>query len=201
MIKSEIEKTILAALYEAWSVSDDDCNLHSIREQRGWGEIEFEKVLDRMEHGNLIEPRSVITHAITSRGIIYAETNNIAPVDMAQKNKSARTRIVEALLTIYDEQGPHAEAHYTTLARMQSLDEDVAMKNTHVLSVSGYLEEQSAGCYKLSYLGHEAGADYIRRNAIADEFDQVSEMKPQQRGRALQKLLAKILEQQGWFSI
>ncbi len=193
MIKSEIEKTILAALYEAWSVSDDACNLHSIREQRGWGEIEFEKVLDRMEHGNLIEPSSVITHVITSRGITYAEANNIAPVEMAQKNKSARTRIIEALLTIYDEQGPHAEAHYTTLARMQSLDEDVAMKNTHVLSVSGHLEEQSAGCYKLSYLGLQGAADYIRRNAIADEFEQVSEMRPQPRGGPFKNYLPKYL--------
>lgn len=198
MGNSEIKKTILAALYEAWSVSDDDCNLYSMREQQGWDKIEFEKILDRMERENFIEPSTAVTHEITPRGIIYAETDDIVPEEMAQKNKSARTRIVEALLTIYNEQGPHAEAHYTTLARMQSLDENVVMKNAHVLSVSGYLEEPSADCYQLSYLGHEAAADYIKRNAIASEFEQVSEMSPQLRGRAFQKLLAKILERQGW---
>jgi hypothetical protein len=171
MSQSDIEKTILAALYEAWSVADDGCNLHSLREQHAWDKITFEKVIDRMEHRDLIEARGAITHEITSSGVIYAENNNLVPEDMKDKHQSARTLIVEALGAIYDEKGPRDQSHYTILARTLSIDQDLVMKETHVLNVLGYLEHPSVGFYKLSSTGLDAYEDYKRRKAIADETE------------------------------
>ena len=198
MSNMNIEKVILAALYEAWSVSDDGCDLRTVRDAQGWDKNTLEKVIARMEHENLIEPRGVITHEITSRGIIYAEDNKIAPEEMTQKNKNARTLLVEALAGVYDKEGPLADSHYTILGRSQSLDDDTAMKNLHVLHRLGYLEESAIGCYKLSYTGLDAFESYKKRRAFAEEFERIAEMEPQPRGRAIQKLLAKLLETQGW---
>jgi len=198
MTNVDIEHAILAALYAAWAISDGGCNLYSMREELGWSEGTFQKVIDRMEYENLIEPASVATHVITSRGIIYAEDNHLVSLERSQENKDCRTLLFEALAKLYDEKGPHARSHYMILARDQSLDENLSMKNLHVLRVLGYLEEPALGCYKLSHKGLATFEDYEKRRGIADEFERVRGMQPQARGRALQKLLANVFEYQGW---
>jgi len=174
----DIEKTTLAALYEAWSVSDSGCNLHSLREQHAWDKITFEKILDRLEHQGLIEPRSAVTHEITSPGIIYAENKNFASEELKEKHQSARTLIVESPGNLYDEKGPRGQSHYTMLARSLTIDKDIAMKETHVLHILGYLEHPSSGFYKLSSTGLDAYEDYKRHKSIADESDHNSESSP-----------------------
>lgn len=198
MSSLDIERAILTALYEAWAISDGGCNLHSMRDELGWSEGTFQKVVDRMEHENLIEPASLASHVVTSRGIIYAEDNHLASLERVQENKDCRTLLFEALAKLYDEEGPYARSHYTMLARDQSLDENLSMKNLHVLRVLGYLEEPALGCYKLSHKGLATFEDYENRRGIVDEFESVRELQPHARGRALQKLLARVFEYQGW---
>jgi hypothetical protein len=67
-----------------------------------------------------------------------------------------------------------------------------------VLLDLGYAESSGNAGSKLTYQGLSAVEDYRKNKGIADEFEVISEMSPQPRGRALQKLIAKVIEQHGW---
>jgi hypothetical protein len=61
----------------------------------------------------------------------------------------------------------------------------------------GYAEPAENGHYRIKERGLDAVQDYKRVKGVADEFERISKLAPQPRGRALQKLVARMIAQQG----
>ena len=76
-------------------------------------------------------------------------------------------------------------------------DANKLIHNLNVLKDTGYVESAPMG-YKITLQGIDAVKKWRKRVELVTEFEQISEMSPQPRGRALQKLLAKVFEQYGW---
>src|SRR5207248_1890542 len=52
--------------------------------------------------------------------------------------------------------------------------------------------------FRITHRGLEAVDKWKQRNELGEEFDRTKTLAPHPRGRALQKLLAKAIEQSGW---
>ena len=198
MNNTSIEESILSALYEAWLVSDDGVNLELVREQRGWDKKALDNVEHRLERDGLIRGRSLSTHEITAKGIIHTENASIVSDELKTTHVEAREKLLHALYNLYDKEGPLEESHYTALANEIGLDRDFALKNLEILEDIGYLSHPAVGCFNLSDFGLQKMEEYKEHCRIADEFERISEMQPQPRGRALQSFLAELLQQGGW---
>ena len=197
MSQLEIENSILRTLYEKWSQSDRTNNFHTLLEQTGLDENAFDKLMARMEHSNFLHEHG-IGYTITPHGILYVEEKEIVPKELARRNRDARNLLLESLATIYDQEGPSTFTHYTELSNEYELDEELVLNNLELLLQFNCVEHPAVGCYRITQYGLERIEDYRRRNAIAEEFERISEMQPHPRGRTLQKLLANLFEHQGW---
>ena len=199
MNQTDIKNRILQNLYEAFFLSNDGCNLRDLAEQEGWERTPFWNLIDRMTQEGLIKVRAMGGwYAIDSPGVLHAEEKGIAPEELAKTNQKARTQILLSLAKVYEEQGNLYTARNAELIEPTGFEENLVRGNLLVLLDLGYAESSGNAGSKLTYRGLRAVEEYRKNKGIADEFEVISEMKPQPRGRALQKLLAKVIEQHGW---
>ena len=105
--------------------------------------------------------------------------------------------ILEALAQVYDKKGAQYIISNDQICRETGLEENVSIDSLHLLIDIHCVEASGNACFKITYRGLDFVKDYRKRRELSDEFERVSEMMPQPRGRALQKLLAKIIEQHG----
>jgi hypothetical protein len=136
-------------------------------------------------------------YEITPNGIVFAENNGIADEDLVAKNQHARTLMLDTLFQICEEQGNSLGTHFSVLCEKTVLDETIVVYNLQVLEELGYVDESGFG-ERLTVQGVEAVKDYRQRKAIAEEFEHISGLSPQPRGRALQVLFAKIVAKLYW---
>lgn len=71
------------------------------------------------------------------------------------------------------------------------------MRHLAVLDSQGYVERTGVG-HRITHLGMEVYGEWRRSLSLLEEFESISKLEPQPRGRALQKLFAKVVEFQGW---
>jgi hypothetical protein len=199
MIKSAsaIETETLCVLYALWCKSDRTNNFDQLLSQAGCDPDAFEKITATMEHNGLIVEHG-LGYQITAPGILYAEEKNLIPEELSKPNKDARQILLTALADFYDRDANESDAHYAELARQLGLDEEITGNNLDLLVELGCAENPQVGFYTISRFGLERVQDYRSRLATAKEFERLSEMSPQAKGRALQKLIAKIVERDGW---
>lgn len=201
MNNSDIEIYVLRNLYEAWISSDTEgeTNINQMREQGGWESNAFSKIVDRMTYEELIRPRTLGGYyQITASGIISAEKSGIPPEDIVEKNSHTRTMLLNALYDVYEDRGSDSTEHYENLSQKTGQDTDLIMNNLQVLENLGYVSWEGSGFCSITYHGIDAVAVWKDKNALVEEYEHISEIRPQERGRAFQKLFAKIIEQNGW---
>jgi hypothetical protein len=194
----EIEKAILRNLYESHFQKESGFNMHQIREDGGWDENLFWKVAERMTHDNLIKAWAMGgAYKITSAGILSAEEQDFLPEEIKKHNKQARTVIMDILTKTYEEGGNWADEYIENLARKTNLDQFDLVQNAQILEDYGHIESVGNG-YKITHRGLDAVEKWRERSTVSAEYEQIAELNPQARGRALQKLFAKIVQQHGW---
>lgn len=199
MNNPEIQIEILRNLYEFHFTSEGKENLNEICEQGECDKTMFWNVANRMSHEGLIKAWAMGgLYRITAYGIIYSEEQGIAPEELLKENQHARILILDFLARVYEEHGNFADAYIEQLAEETELETGVLRNNLQVLSELGYIEPVAMGSYKITYSGLDAVASWRQRTSVAEEFETISKMRPQPRGRALQKLLAGVFEMQGW---
>jgi len=197
MSEDEIKKTILSELYRAYFLSNGAVNLYELQTTRGWNITEFQKVIDRLSHDSLITPWGG-NYRIKSNGVIEAERLKISDPKLTDSNNDIRTKLLVQLGQVYKEKGKLAFEFIENLAEILNVDKYLLTYNIQVLDDCDYVEQKYAGGVNITYKGLERIADYEKRILLVEEFKKISELAPRPRGRALQKLLAKILEQQKW---
>jgi DNA-binding PadR family transcriptional regulator len=198
MNNSDIANTILCTLYESHFSSVGQANLNEICEEKGWDSNTFLKVAHRMIRDGLIrESAAGGNYRITSRGIVHAENQGAAPEELVSRNQQVRTLALDLLAKVYHEKGRYGFGAPQQVCEKADLDLDVVVHNLSVLEDLGYVDRQ-VNIYNITCKGLEAVEDQRQRVAIAERFETISQMRPQPRGRELQKLLATIVAHQGW---
>lgn len=199
MNETEVRNEILRHLYDAFFLSESNPNLKVMAEQRGWEKTPFWNLIERMRGEQLIKGAAMGGfYAIDVFGILEAEETAIAPKELIKANQDARIRILLALTKVYEEQGnlhsvPNAELYERTgLERIQATANLLVLHNLYLAEPFGN------GCTRLTLRGLYEVEKYRKDSSLADEFESISELNPQQRGRALQKLIARIVERDKW---
>lgn len=200
MNQAEVESITLKHLYEAFFGDERSYNLHRIREEVGWDYGAYWKVVDYLTHQHLIKGWTMGgNYIITSYGILHAEENGLAQEELQRENQRIRTAALDILANVHEESGsPFANAHIQTLTDKMGVDAHLLVKNLRVLEDLEYVEPVTTGSFKITYKGLDAVKEWRQQLELAAEFERVSEMSPQPRGRALQKLFAKVVEKYGW---
>jgi hypothetical protein len=78
------------------------------------------------------------------------------------------------------------------------LDKSTLVQNLRLPKKLGHVEMSFKGASSTTYSGLDAAAEWRSRVSLADEHESIPSMEPRPRGRALQKLLAKVIEKHGW---
>jgi hypothetical protein len=194
----EIESVILCRLYEAHFRGEIAANMHTIREGGGWDEKSFWHVANRMaERDQLIRGRTMGgNYRITTAGILHVEHSYLASAELINANKGIRTQIMAALADAYDEGGSLAYVAFSTIAEQNGIATNEIVQNLKPLEDAGYCEAGGGGLLRITHIGYDAVEDWRRRSSIGDEFERIGGLVPQARGRAFQKLLARVVENQ-----
>jgi len=137
-------------------------------------------------------------YEIDANGAIMAEKEGISPEEITKENQHIRTVVLDELAKVYEKGGSFADAYIETMSRDLGIDINLLVNNIQILEDLDYVETVSMGSFKISYKGIVSVKEWRQRSSFAEEFEQISEQKPQPRGRALQKLLAKVIEKDGW---
>jgi hypothetical protein len=196
----DIEKAIRQATYNAYFAGDSGVGLHDIRAALGADQQIFEQVVDRLYDQGLIHPHAAGWHyRITPHGIFSAEGSGIVEADVAQTNQEARTQILDYLAQAHEAERYHHGRFYEQIATDIGLDLSIVRPNLLLLTDYRFIQAPGGGVFRISDKGLDAVAEWRRKKAIVQEFDDLSNMKPQARGRTFQKLLARQLGQEGWY--
>jgi len=201
MNNSDIETTILAKLYSNWDPSspEGEDNINVIRNQGGWDSSTFYKVVERMTHDRLIQVKALHgAYEITSDGIICAEEKGIADQNCIAVNRRTRTQLLDTLYDVYEDGGCDGTEHYQTLSETTGLGINLLLENLSVLADLGCVEWVDGGFCRITSHGINVVDEGRRKNTLIMEFEEMAKMRPQQRGRLFQKLLARVIEGEGW---
>ena len=198
MDQTKVKNQVLAALYDDFFTTGEYRNLHHLLDQEGWDRTPFWNLIDRMYKEGLILGRPGGSYRLDAPGVIHVEEAGIAPEELFKTNQQARTQILLALAKVYDEKGSLYSAANSDLMEETGFDKNILLGNLLVLLGLDYAESSGNAGSRITIRGLEAVEQYRRQKGLADEFETVSKMSPQPRGRALQKLLAKVCERNGW---
>lgn len=197
--KQRIEDAILRALYGAWA-ERGDVSLDTVLEEGKWDQSLFRTVAERMEkHDRLITAQgSWSIYELTPRGVLYAEERGAPPAEEVARHRMARTEILACLADLYEREGVDADYHYSEICDGAGLDEGVALLNLTFLTEAGYVSDTSSSSFRITHQGLEDVRLWKKCKELSEEFERIETLAPQPRGRALQKLLARAIEQSGW---
>jgi hypothetical protein len=198
-IQREIEDAILRALYAGWA-ERGDVSLNTILEEGKWDESLFWTVVERMEnHERVISAEGGWSRCeLTPRGVLRAEERGAPPAEEVERHQMARTEILAQLADLYDREGVSAEFHHSEICDATGLGLEIVLLNLSFLTDVGYVVDTSSCSYRITHQGLEAVRKWRQRKALSEELERVETLAPQPRGHALQKLLAKAVEQFGW---
>lgn len=198
MNETDIEEKVLLELYKAYFSPEYYFNVYELCEKEGWEIKSFRNLIEQLKNKYLIKGFAPRKYALTSEGVIYTEKNQIAPLEDVKTNGQARTLILASLANIYEEQGYQYGLRRDGIVEQTGLSKIVVESNLRFLEGFDYAEHYGNAGHKITQRGLDAVKDYRKRKSIGEEFDEISKLPPQARGRALQKIVGKIIEQNGW---
>ncbi len=200
MDQAEVENITLRHLYEAFFSGERSYNLYKVREEVGWDDGAYWKVVDYLTHQHLIKAWMMGgNYIITSYGTIHAEENSLVPEELQKENQRIRTAALDILANIYEEsESSFADVHIQTLTDKIGVDAHSLVNNLEVLEDLDYVDPVTMSSFEITYKGLDAVKEWRQRLGLVAEFERIFEMSPQPRGRALQKLFAKVVEKYGW---
>ena len=197
--QTKVKDVILDRLYDSYFQSGDFVKLNTIREELDMDNTAFWNIVDAMEHEGLIKVRTVGgNYEITSKGINTAEEQGIVTTEFREQNQSIRTRILDKHATVYEERGSYADVSLELIANELNIDMNKILRNLLLLNDEGYTEPFAVATTRITQKGLKAVQAHRQRVGLIEEYIRISESNPQERGRALQKLIARIVEEDGW---
>lgn len=150
-----------------------------------------------MSNAGFITASSGDNYRITGRGVLRAEELGVTPHELTRTNETVRTGVLPALAKVHEEKGRLYSAFKRDLEKELSIEGEILTGNLIVLDDAGYAEPTQNTGHRITDLGVKAVAEYRKTKGIADEFESHGTGSTP-RGQALQKLVARMIAQQGW---
>jgi len=88
--------------------------------------------------------------------------------------------------------------HIESLAKKLNVKDQLLAYNLLVLKDLGLVEPLTGGLHKITLEGLNCVQDRRKRVKLIEEFERISNLEPLPRGRALQELLSRFMEDEGW---
>lgn len=199
MNQGEIQREILKTLYSEWARGCHRVGLNYLAQKQNWEERELAKAVDYLEHKNLIKIVASDRHSrLTAAGILEAEESGIAPDELREEIGKRRTRILDKLGLGWDEHGPYHHIDVNEVIAACEASHECVDTCLEFLKELGYVEDVTVRTYRITSAGHERVQEWRKKVSLAEEFTGLSALAPQARGRQFQKLLARVLGEQGW---
>jgi hypothetical protein len=199
MNQEEIKAIILGRAYDSYFHVRDAINLNTLVAELGVDETLFWNTVHQMSERGLIEARAAGgNYGIRSQGILKAEEQNLVADGIKSENQHLRTRILDKLATVYETSGELADVFIDSMSQEFSIDIYILVNNLQLLEDLGYIESVASGSFKITLGGLDTVNEWREIRRFATEYEEISNLSPQARGRALQKLLAKVIEKHGW---
>ncbi len=198
MSQTDIENAILRKLYAVYFRTTEDVSLFQLSEEEKWDNGQFLKAIDHLKCYGFIESVTLSGHSITTAGIVHAQEQGIAPNELVTQNLHAQEVILEYLAQAYDESGPSRRVGFDDLLTKSNLSSDVFHRNLQALFDFGLAEPVGRMMARVTSYGLEVISDIRKRKGIGEAFEHIEQLNPQQRGRELQRLFARVVEQHGW---
>lgn len=199
MQKVELENLILKELYGWWERSVGGSVYGILRKSDDIDEDFFARTVEELEDKNLIRGTGYSEPCdITCFGIQEVENRNLVDSDKVKKYQDFRYQILEALSEVYKRDGKYGEVCIDDLVSPEIADRIEYHLNIDFLKGFGLLNDVTIGCYQSTPEGRKQFEIWHKGKSISEDFDRVSHLAPQQRGRDFQKLIAKAIEFAGW---
>lgn len=201
MDQPEIESAILNKLYGVQFEGCEETSLRTVCSEGGCDQKFFWNVVETLSSKDLIEAwASGGMYRLTPRGVLAVEERQLGSADVILENQGARSDFIVELAKHREIKGAMSTLDYRSVCSRSGIDKATVEKNLLLLCDLGYIESGALGTFKITQLGLSAVADWQSQNQIADEFKRISGMEPRSRGRALNKLLAQAIQEDGWIS-
>lgn len=199
MNTEEIRAIILRELYQQYFLSDESFRMKPFWETLSFEERAFINIIDRMRDEGLLKGRAGWAYDIKPEGIILFEQQSIYSKELIQRNDRIRTRILLTLADVYENQGTQYTFPKSGFYENNNEEAIIIDANLRFLRDTFYVESTGNARYKITVKGIKIAEAVRKTRRYGDEFDATSQMEnPQARGRALQKLFASFIREQGW---
>ena len=199
MYQEEIKTVILERAYDAYFHGRGAINVNTLNDELGVDQTLFGNIVHQMSQQGLIRADTAGgNYMIQAAGVVKAEEQNIVAGELKNDNQHIRTRVLARLAKVYETHGEYADDYIDTMAQEFAVDIYALANNLQVLEDLSYIETVAMGSYKITLRGLEAVNEWRKTTGFANEYERISTLAPQPRGRALQKLLAKVIEKFGW---
>ncbi|MBK7393982.1 MAG: restriction endonuclease [Chloracidobacterium sp.] len=160
----------------------------------------FWNLVDRLKDEGILKGRMGGWYELTPIGVIHAEQNDLAPVELRGENDEVRTKILVRCAQTYHEQGSRYHTHKQVIEAETDLTDPLLTANLLLLDGVGYIESSGNMGWKLTHLGLAAVEQFEQGKSVVDWFESIIDETPQKRGRELQKIIAAAVEKHssGW---
>lgn len=201
MFDQKIIDEILRRTYNAYFKNNEPYNIEVCLREEQWDESVFRKTIDYIiAYEQYIRATTAGgNHKITARGISYAEIMKIVPIESISANKLIRIRILEALVKKYDDSSSmDSGIHIQTLVELTGVEVLALVSNLQYLVDSYFIQTINGSFFKINLAGIKEAKELKERVELINEFDRIAILDPHPRGKALQKIFARVVEQSYW---
>lgn len=197
MNKQEIRNDILKTQWESWHESGRLPRVFGGVFDYQQPEQEAEKIDEVMRELDAEGYFSYKLAKLTSKGIVYAEEQDLVDAEKVLYHWEIRHKILSFLFQLHESKG-RSEIHITQLAAELNIDMDKLDEEYRVLTALGYVKHPNPSI-------NSAGIEYWNEQLLLESFKKrfsdlanLENITPQQRGRKLEKLISEISEFVGW---
>jgi Restriction endonuclease len=200
MNSEKVRNIFLKPLYEAWANGQCHVCLREVAEENSISRNDMEETVEMMVGQEIIGDLLMDWHyELKGKGIILAEEQKLIAEDRYLANKEIRTKVLEVMYKVREEEGIGADVSIDTLRIESGLSFEENLKPyIYLLADIGYLKSTTVRTFQLTESGIKNVQDFRLKTSLRTEYDEISRLAPTVRGRRLQKFLAKVISLQGW---
>jgi predicted transcriptional regulator len=206
--KEEIKKAILCRFYDGAFKDgvDYQVGLRAYAEEKGIGWELINEIYDELNDEGFfgICCTSMVVQP-SVKALIHCETHQLVDPALVEKQNDIRKRILEACVDIHDEKlTPYAYGGIDSdmICERANISLQDFTNNAGILAYCDYIERQHPlHIWRITEKGKELVKDLRRKRAHLKEFEKLGDlidMTRQARGLKFQKLLAEVIEDEGW---
>jgi hypothetical protein len=205
--KEAIKKAILRRFYDGAFLDGVDfrVGLRAYAEEKGIGWELINEIYDELNDEGFfgICCTSMVVEP-SVKALIHCETHQLVDPALVEKQNDIRKRILEASATVHEEKlSPYAYgASGDMICERGGISRQDFDNNAGILAYCGYFEQQHPlDIWRITDKGRELVTDLWRKRAHLREFEKLGaliDMTRQARGLMFQKLLAEVIEDEGW---